>query len=202
MSNTQIVWEDVDLNLLTLSFSGKVEGIFKEEHFKKSIKHVRVALILSIIFFGVFGILDAWIVPEVKYRLWFIRYGIYCPYAALIFFYSYSNRFRIYMCACIASVVVLAGLGIIAMILLAPHSSNNSYYAGLILVFIFGYTFFKLDFSYAAIAGIIIVIAYEIAAIWLADTPIPILINNNFFFLTGNLFGMFACYSMELYSRK
>ncbi|MBT8368727.1 MAG: PAS domain S-box protein, partial [Deltaproteobacteria bacterium] len=47
-----------------------------------------------------------------------------------------------------------------------------------------------------------IVIAYEVAAIWFANTPIPILINNNFFFLTGNLFGMFACYSIELYSRK
>ena len=102
----------------------------------------------------------------------------------------------------IASVVGLAGLGIIAMIVLVPQSGNNSYYAGLILVFFFGYTFFKLDFIYATAIGIMIVIAYEVAAIWATHTPIPILINNNFFFLTGNLFGMFACYSIELNSRK
>ena len=202
MSEIQLSWEEIEPNLLTLSFPKQVEKIFREEHFKKSIRHVRVALMLSIIFFGIFGILDAWIVPEAKYRLWFIRYAVYCPFALAIYMYSFTKSFKKYIQICIASVVALAGFGIIAMILLAPSSSNSSYYAGLILVFIFGYTFFKLDFVYAALTGILIVIAYEIAAIWFTHTPIPILINNNFFFLTGNLFGMFASYSIELYSRK
>jgi signal transduction histidine kinase/CheY-like chemotaxis protein len=47
-----------------------------------------------------------------------------------------------------------------------------------------------------------IVLSYEIAAIWLSPTPIPILVNNNFFFLSGNILGMFACYSIEFYSRR
>ena len=202
MKKSEFAWEDVELNILTLSFPKEYEEFFKEEHFKKSLRHVRIALLLSIIFFGIFGILDAWIVPEAKYQLWFIRYVIYCPFALSILIFSYSRYFKKYMQICIASVVALAGFGIIAMILLAPQSGNNSYYAGLILVFIFGYTFFKLDFIFATATGIMIVIAYEIAAIWATNTPIPILINNNFFFLTGNLFGMFACYSIELYSRK
>jgi signal transduction histidine kinase len=46
------------------------------------------------------------------------------------------------------------------------------------------------------------VIAYEIAAIWISPTPIPVLINNNFFFLSANLLGMFACYSIEYHTRK
>ena len=195
-------WEEIELNLLTLSFPGAYEAFFKAEHFKKSLRHVRIALLLSIFFFGVFGILDAWIVPEAKYQLWFIRYVVYCPFALSVLLFSYTGVFKKYMQPCIASVVALAGLGIIAMILLAPQSGSNSYYAGLILVFIFGYTFFKLDFIYAAITGIMIVIAYEIAAIWLTETPIALLINNNIFFLSGNLFGMFACYSIELNSRK
>ena len=202
MIKTRLSWGDIELNLLTLSFPPKVENIYKEEHFKKSLRHVRFALVLSIIFFGVFGILDAWIVPEAKYRLWFIRYAVYCPFALAVFFYSYTQSFKKNIQISIAAVVAVAGFGIIAMIMVAPHSGNSSYYAGLILVFIFGYTFFKLDFIYAASTGIMIVIAYEIAAIWFTDTPIAILINNNFFFLTGNLFGMFACYSIELYSRK
>jgi PAS domain S-box-containing protein len=202
MNKSEFAWEDVELNFLTLSFPKQYEVFFKEEHFKKSLRHVRIALLLSIIFFGIFGILDAWIVPEAKYQLWFIRYAIYCPYALLVLIFSYHRYFKRYMQVSIASVVALAGFGIIAMILLASQSGSNSYYAGLILVFIFGYTFFKLDFIYAAATGVMIVIAYEVAAIWATQTPIPILINNNFFFLSGNLLGMFACYSIELYSRK
>lgn len=202
MDKSELAWEDVELNLLSLSFPREYEAFFKEEYVKKSLRHVRIALLLSIIFFGIFGILDAWIVPEAKYQLWFIRYAIYCPFAIFVLIFSYFKYFKKYMQICIASVVALAGLGIIAMIVLAPQSANNSYYAGLILVFIFGYTFFKLDFIFATATGIMIVIAYEVAAIWITETPIPLLINNNFFFLTGNLFGMFACYSIELYSRK
>ncbi len=202
MIKTHLSWGDIELNLLTLTFPPKVENIYKEELFKKSLRHVRFALLLSIVFFGAFGILDAWIVPEVKYRLWFIRYAVYCPFALAIFLYSYSKSFKKNMQICIAAVVALAGFGIIAMIMVVPHSSNSTYYAGLILVFIFGYTFFKLDFIYATSTGIMIVIAYEIAAIWFTHTPIPILINNNFFFLSGNLFGMFACFSIELLFKK
>ncbi|MBW2411148.1 MAG: response regulator [Deltaproteobacteria bacterium] len=50
--------------------------------------------------------------------------------------------------------------------------------------------------------GWLIVVAYEIAAVWISPTPIPVLINNNFFFLSGNILGMFACYSIEYHSRK
>ena len=102
----------------------------------------------------------------------------------------------------VASMILIAGLGIIAMILIAPNPGNYSYYAGLILVFLYGYTFSKLRFIWATLAGWMIVIGYEIAAIGMSHTPIPVLVNNNFFFLSGNIIGMFACYSIELYSRK
>jgi len=195
-----IAWDNIQLNLLTLSFPENIEGAYRAEHFEKSLRHVRIAMVLALLFFAVFGLLDAWIVPEAKYQLWFIRYGLFCPFVLAVILFSFSRYFKKYSQYCIASVVLAAGLGIIAMILLAP--ANNSYYAGIILVFLFGYTFFKLRFIYATVTGIMIVVAYEIAAIMLTHTAIPILVNNNFFFLAGNLIGMFACYSIELYSRR
>jgi len=197
---THITLDNIQLNLLTLSFPGDIEGAYRAEHFAKSLRHVRISMLLAIFFFAVFGLLDAWIVPEVKYQFWFIRYGLFCPFVFCIFLFSFTPYFIKYSQLCIAIAVLAAGLGIVAMILLAPE--NNTYYTGIILVFIFGYTFFELRFIYATPAGILIVVAYEIVAIFLTNTPIPILINNNFFFLTSNLIGMFACYSIELYSRK
>ncbi len=195
-------WGDFKVNLLTLSFPGKLEQAFQEDHFQESLRHVRIALLLGIFFYAIFGLLDVWIVPEAKQKLWFIRYALVCPLILAVFLFSYSSYFKRYMQLSIASVILAAGLGIIAMILIAPSPGNYLYYAGLILVFIYGYTFFKLRFIWATLAGLMIVIAYEIAAIWLSQTPIPVLVNNNFFFLSGNIFGMFACYSIELYSRK
>jgi signal transduction histidine kinase len=149
-----------------------------------------------------FGFLDAWLVPEAKYMLWFIRYVIFAPYILFVFLLSFTQHFKKYMQLSIALGILISGLGITAMVLIAPYPASYSYYAGLLLVFIYGYTFVKLRFIWASLTGWLIVAAYEIAAIWISPTPIPVLINNNFFFLSGNILGMFACYSIEFNTRK
>ena len=193
---------DVEVKWYSLSFPDPLETDFLKDYSNKSLFHTRVALLLAIFFYGIFGILDAWLAPEEKFSLWFIRFVVFIPYTALVGLLSFTKNFKKYMQPANASVVLLAGIGIIGMILIAPHPVSNSYYAGLILVFMFGYTFFKLRFVWATLAGWMIVFAYEMTAILLSDTPLPVVINNNFFFLAGNILGMFACYSIEYYLRK
>ena len=194
--------ENIQINYLTLSFPRELEKTFQNYYFSVSLRQVRIASALGVFFYAIFGILDAWLVPEVKYDLWHIRYAIVCPIVFIVFIFSFSRYFRKYMQLAIALAVLAGGLGIIKMILIAPYPASHSYYAGLILVFFYGYAFYKLRFVWATLTGWIIVIAYEVAAIWMNPTDIAILVNNNFFFLTGNVFGMFACYSIEYYLRK
>ncbi len=187
---------------LSLTFQGELEKDFLESYARRSLKHVRLALVSAMVFYGVFGILDAWIVPDVRYKLWFIRYVIYIPFVFSVFLFSFSKYFLRYIQQFSAAVILVAGLGIIAMTVIAPSPGNHLYYAGLLLAFIFGYAFMKLRFLWASLTGWMIVVAYEFAAVWLSDTPTAILVNNNFFFLSGNIIGMFASYSIEFYSRK
>jgi signal transduction histidine kinase/ActR/RegA family two-component response regulator len=194
--------EKFQINYLTLSFPEKLERTFQDYYFLSSLRQVRIASLLGVLFYALFGILDAWLVPGVKLNLWFIRFAVVCPVVFLVFILSFSKFFKKFMQLAISCAVLTAGLGIIQMTLIAPYPASHTYYAGLILVFFYGYTFYKLRFVWATVTGWIIVIAYEVAAIWIDPTDIPILINNNFFFLTGNVFGMFACYSIEFYLRK
>ncbi|MFH2131695.1 MAG: PAS domain S-box protein [bacterium] len=202
MSKSIFKHSNVKVNLLTLSFPRELEAEFLSQYYLKSINHTRLATLVAIFFYSLFGFLDAWLVPLEKENLWFIRYALFLPFALTILLFSFTKYFEKWVQPANAAVILGAGLGIIGMILIAPPPAIYSYYAGLILVFIFGYTFFKLRFIWATLAGWMIVAAYEIAAIFLVQTPITILINNNFFFLTGNILGMFACYSIEFYSRK
>ncbi len=192
----------IEGNIVTLSFGGALEKEYLGLFSQNSIKHVRLSLLLAIVIYSVFGILDQLIVPEVKSDLWLIRYGVFGPFVLAVYLFSFSRYFTKYMQLCTFSVVLLAGIGIIAMIVIAPYPGNYSYYAGLILVFLYGYTFFKLRFIWATLAGWTIVIAYELVAILLIKTPIEILVNNNFFFLSGNIIGMIVGYSIEYYSRR
>ena len=190
------------INWLKLSFSGDLEKAFQDGFFQNSLRQARIAFLLAIFFYSIFGVLDAWLVPEAKQELWFIRYAIFVPYVSVVYLFSFSRHFKKYMQISIALGVVIAGVGITAMILIAPYPASHSYYAGLLLIFIYGYTSVRLRFWWATTAGWLIVVAYEVAAIWLSPTPIPILVNNNFFFLSANILSMFACYSIEYYLRR
>jgi signal transduction histidine kinase len=202
LANNLSSQNNFQINWLTLSFPKDLEKAFQDSYFQNSLRQVRIALLLSLLFYSVFGILDAWLVPEAKHKLWLIRYAIFAPYVIAVYLLSFSPHFKKYMQMSIAFGILIAGLGITVMILIAPYPASHSYYAGLLLVFIYGYTFAKLRFVWASFAGWLIVLAYEIAAIWLSPTPIPIFVNNNFFFLSGNILGMIACYSIEFYSRR
>ena len=182
MANTLSPQNNFQVSWLTLSFPKDLEKAFQDSYFQNSLRQVRVALLLGLLLYSVFGILDAWLVPEAKHKLWFIRYAIFAPYVIAVYLLSFSPHFKKYMQISIAFGVLIAGLGITVMILIAPYPASYSYYAGLLLVFIYGYTFVKLRFVWASLAGWLIVFAYEIAAIWLSPTPIPILVSNNFFF--------------------
>ena len=154
------------------------------------------------IFYGAFAFLDAVMVPDLKGIFWFIRFGIVFPVLIAVYGFSYSKIFKKYMQFVISCIMFTTGFGIIIMIFYAAKLEVYTYYAGLILIFIFGYTFIRARFIYASIAGWSIVILYEISAIWLSHTPVTILVNNNYFFISANLIGMLISYFLELSTRK
>jgi signal transduction histidine kinase/ActR/RegA family two-component response regulator len=197
--------EAFSVNYLTLTFKGEsadYEKAYEDDYFLKSLNPFRLSLVLSMVFYGAFAFLDTIAVPALKTIFWFIRFGIVFPVLVGVFAFTYSRFFKKYMQFVIACIMFITGFGIIVMINYAARIQNYTYYTGLILIFIFGYTFIKARFIYASIAGWTIVISYEISAIWLSDTPFVTLVTNNYFFIAANIIGMFISYFLELSTRK
>ena len=197
--------ETMQLHPITLAFHGTqshLEKPFLDDYFIGSLPIVRFSCFVAILLYALFGILDAFIVPEKKIIFWLYRYAFFCPLSLVILLLSFSALFKKVMQPLLACMGIIAGAGIIMMILLAPPPASFSYYAGLILIFMMLYTVVKLRFIWASCTCWFLVFLYEYAAIYLVETPIPILINNNFFFIGANLIGMFACYAIEHYTRR
>jgi len=198
--------KDWKLNRLTLTFSGEIrkyEEAFRDDYYLHSLNTMRFSLVLSIFFFGIFAFLDALLLPELKHMFWLIRFGIITPLLTAVILFSFMPVFKRYMQPVLAAIMYITGLSIIIMTIFAANKAGNyTYYAGLFLIFIFGYTFIKARFIYATVVGWSIVATYEVAAIWISDTPLEILINNNFFFISANVIGMFISYYMEQSARK
>jgi HD-GYP domain-containing protein (c-di-GMP phosphodiesterase class II) len=193
------------LHPLTLKFSGEslsLEEPFLKDFYKSSISHIRTMLILGGILYAAFGVLDALLMPKQMFTIWIIRLMVIGPGLVGILLISFSPIFEKHIQPVLAFAYTTAGLGIIFMIVIAPPPVSYSYYAGLMLVFMWGYTLVRLFFIWASFAGWLQVIFYEIASIWINPTPMDIFVGNNFFFISANLVGMIACYSIEFYARR
>ncbi len=187
-------------NRLTLAFPGKDEALFRERYFHDSINQFRISFILVTLLYAVFGYLDRLIVPEHAALFHAIRYFFIVPLLSLVLLISFTPVFRKTWQLLLLISVVAGGAGISIMTMKAPD--NYAYYAGLMLVFSAGYFFIKLRFLMATVAGWAILLIYNLGAIYYADTSWPVLLSNNFFFVSANLIGMFAAYSIEFYTRR
>ena len=187
---------------LRLTFEPELEEQFRCYQRETTIGFVRLAIFLGALLFAGFAVLDAYIVPSVAPLFWAIRFTIALPCFIFCLWASFRPWYGRYDQILLSSLVVVAGLSITAMIMTAPPPGNQTYYAGLILVLIFTYALARLRFIWAALSSALVVLLYEAVAIGIIDTPLIVFINNNFFFVSANLLGMLANYSLEFHARR
>src|SRR5688500_1148288 len=64
---------------LTLRFTGELEDEFADQYFTMTLTQVRFALVLGVVLYTVFGILDTMVAPGQRQTLWLIRYAFVVP---------------------------------------------------------------------------------------------------------------------------
>ena len=192
------------LRRLTLRFSGPMsvlEGPYRDHYLVQTLTQIRISFILGALMYAFFGILDALVLPQHSHILWLIRYVFVCPCILAVVGATFVPRLHAYLQPMMSFTIAVGGLGIVLMTIIAPEPVNYYYYAGLILVLMFGYSFIYLRFLWASLSGWIIVILYNIAAV-LTHTPQLELISNNFFLISANIAGMLICYTIEFMGRR
>ena len=195
----------VRLNPLTLAFTGSnqfLEAPFRSDYFINSLDHVRRCKLYAIIFFGIFGILDAYVFPEQKFQLWFIRYVLVCPVFLVGLIFSYTDAYRRVWQLINAVYILVTGYAYVAMVVITPAPECYFYGVGTIFCVFFGYTFVHARFLTASIAGILVIGGYQAAMMWLMEASGVIQLIFGAHFLGINLLGMLICYSIETQRRR
>jgi signal transduction histidine kinase len=192
--------KEVPFKVATLSFSDtELEAAFRTDYFEKNIRDIRRYLLLGFLLYGMFGIHDYWIIPDILRQAWGIRYLLVCPMLLGIYLFSYSKNYFQVMQHSLFLAGFAAGAGIVVMSIKAAPPGNLLYYAGLLLCLLF---YFRLRFITASLLSWSLFFLYETAAFLTIGTPTLVLFSNSFIFLSFNITGMFACYSMERYHRS
>ncbi len=190
----------MNLNPITLSFRDGREGGFLRNYFYDSLTQFRVSFILVAVLYGAFNMLDSLMVPEFKHVFYIIRFGVVIPFLSIVLLFSFFGFFmRVWQILLFFSFVI-GGSGISLMLILVPD--NYAYYGGMMLIFSAGYFFIKLRFFLATLAGWLTLVIYNIGAIFFSSAPLEFIVNNNFFYVSANIIGMFAAYNIEYFARR
>ena len=158
---------------------------------------MRLGVVLAVVLFTVFGILDLVVVPDEVRRIWLIRFGVVCPLAGAVFVLTYTRWFKAMAQPLVAGLTAVCGLGVVAIIAVAGTSGGYIYYAGLLLVIPAAYTLLQLRFAWATLVCLVMIGAYEVVAITVQSLPRSLLLTNNLFFLSSLSIGMVAGYTLE-----
>jgi diguanylate cyclase (GGDEF)-like protein len=189
-------------NFATLSFTDRcLETAFQQDYFEKTLSQVRLTLLFGAFLYGMFGILDCLVIPEIKSYAWFIRFAVISPLLLFTYLLTHTRFYRKWMRPCLFIAGLASGAGIVEMIILAPFPGNHLYYSGVLLCVLF-YIVFVPDFIVASLLSWSLFGLYLVMVIFCSHITLPALMNNATAFLAFNFTGMFASYSFERYMRS
>ena len=195
----------MDYHRFTLAFSGEwvhLEPGFLAHHHRETLVRTRVVILAAILLYGIFGILDAVMVPAQVHLLWMIRYAVVIPSALAVLAFTFHRSYEKYSQPALFFMIFTGGLGIELMVMLADPPAKYSYYAGIILVIIVLHTAVGMRFAWATACSCTILAVYEIIAVGIINSPFHYLVSSNFFFISAVLLSMLAGYSIELNARR
>ena len=185
----------------TLQFGLGLEREFLAEYHERTLGVVRLAMVLGILLYSVFGILDTLIAPEQRRALWLIRFAVVVPVLSVTLAFTYHAAFRRHREAVLFVAVLVASLGIVAMTAIIPRPGSYLYYAGLLLAVMYAFSLVRLRVMPATAVTLTTIVAYVTTATWINPTPTALVVNNLFFLVSAFIIAFAAHYAIERYAR-
>ncbi len=193
------------LNFFTLAFTEEnkeLENHYLVSFYNKSLNKVRLSLFLAIIFYALFGIIDAAFIPDFEYKFIVLRYSLVIPMLLAVLAFSFTRLYKKKIQFISACLVLASSIGVISMTILAPTAFSNYYFIGILLILITNYGFLRQRFIWALAAGVISSLIYVIAAFGFSDVPFLESLINSFFLMAINIIGIYIARHNERYSRR
>ena len=163
---------------------------------------IRTYLVAAALLYLMFGILDYVVGGSLVATLWFVRYAIVCPIFLAAAAMTYVPAFDTLAQTVLSIAMIAPGIGVVIMTAIMPPPFNSLYYAGLIMVVIYGSSLVRLRFVNSVFISLLLVALYQIVSTLINPIPFKDYLNNNFFLVMATAVGLFSAYIQEMYIRR
>jgi class 3 adenylate cyclase len=188
------------MHRVTLRFPGDLESRFLAEYAGASVRQVRIALMVAVGLFSIFGVVDV-LTPGVGTGVVWLRAGVVLLLLVGLGL-TFSRHFERLIQPITAACAGIAGLGLVGIVLATPPGVSDFHHRGLLLLVVAAYTFIRLRFIYATVVSLLVAVSYNAAELVAGDAPLGMVLRSDLYLLTANVIGMVACYGIEFYTRR
>ena len=194
---------DFSINLLSLHFRDpEIEHKYSSANFADQIGLIRLSILLGAVIFALYAALDPFVIPDITYEAWTIRFAIACPLLMGLAAISYIPGFNYRHQIVLALAVVVPGLAVVGMIALAAPPGSFFYYAGVLIILSYVNSLWRMHYYYSLLMTGLTFLAYEYVIIFVNPMPTTVFINNNAFLLFGIGTSIFVNYVQEHHLRR
>jgi class 3 adenylate cyclase len=175
-----------------------LEREFQARYFRDNVGYVRAALVLAIVAWAFFALVSA---PATGHETYLLIHLVGIGAAALCLGLSFTSGYaRWWQMAIVAVVLMSAALSQMHRTV-AGHPADWGGVVGLMMVLAFAYAFFRLQFRYAALAGLFAIVWYN-AARGLVKAPGDIgLFEPDVDLIVFATIGTAAAFALERFAR-
>jgi len=189
---------DYSRHWFTLRFRDpKVEDAFAENNYARQIGITRLSVSGGAVLFALFGLLDIYIIPDVLYEAWILRFGLVCPALFILVALSYTPIVTHRNTGWLSFVMLIPGLAITVMTAIADAPGAYLYYGGLVVAIGYSNCLWRLSYIYSTMVSLITICTYEWVVLFLNPVPADILISNTTFLASAVGISMFLNYVQE-----
>jgi len=175
-----------------------IERIFLREHVNRSILQTRLALVLGLAMYALFGLLDLWIYPAASSISIPTRFII----VPLVFAGSFLATFLFRRWFELIAIVALsaAHAGHMALILTGVFPPAYAY-SITIIILTFLFAFSRIRFMYAIPVALAVIVSFHVVILGKLSYTLQMLSETDFFIISFLVLGISAGYSIERFLR-
>ena len=179
-----------------------LERRYLTESLNESRVLIRTYLVAAAVLYLLFGVLDWFVGGSMVAELWFVRYAFVGPILLTAAAMTYMPTFDRFAQIALSIAMIAPGIGVVFMTAVMPPPFNSLYYAGLIMVVIYGSSLVRLRFVNSVFISLLLVALYQIVSTLINPIPFKDYLNNNFFLVMATAVGLFSAYIQEMYIRR
>jgi len=151
--------------------------------------HGRVATLVGVLVYLMFGVLDPYYIPaELHADVWTIR-GLGIVVTLLLMSLSWTRWYETLGSWCLMLTGATAGLGLLGIFWILPPNALEYYYAGLILLSFYTFNFSGTRFVLALGCNVMLLVVYNVLFVYLQERPRDVWLSHNLHLFSAGILG-------------